>query len=50
MYVPDLQDSCEILEKLVEKDCKEQKLTMKEFVAINEVLLICQMKGMYKPK
>lgn len=50
---PELQRPCETLEAMLEKDIEKNKLSqmgLKEFLAINELLLYCQVKGLYRPK
>ncbi|MGG2091346.1 hypothetical protein AB1283_01090 [Bacillus sp. S13(2024)] len=43
-----VQEAAEVLEQLVEKESKEKSsLTMKEFMALNSILLHLQAKGDY---
>lgn len=45
-----LQESCEVLEKLLERDASSNRplLTMKEFNALNKVLFELQVNGNYE--
>ncbi len=43
-----IQKCCEILEELLDRECKEERLTMKEFDAINNLLFELQCSGIYE--
>lgn len=44
----DVQEACEVLEALIERDAKTKVLNIKEFLALNKLLLEAQVKLGYK--
>ena len=43
-----IQQACEVIESLLERDTKQEILTTKEFNALNKTLLECQIKLGYE--
>lgn len=43
-----LQEYCLELEKLLDRECRSQRLNMKEFTLINKLLFELQTMGLYK--
>jgi hypothetical protein len=47
MVNKDIQKQCEILEDLVDRECRQTRITSEEFNAINRLLLELQTLGLY---
>jgi hypothetical protein len=48
MFEKSVQENAEILEELIEKETKRSRLTLKEFNALNNIMLYLQTSGVYK--